>query len=98
MCKISGFLCPRYIGSCISFLCVEIRATGDDDKWPKRDVMMKERGVGGRWSALFPAGYGERRMNKGAEGEGVLTRKDKGRGDEEKGGKERGGELVVTAG
>lgn len=50
---------------------------------------MKERRMGGRGSALFPAGYGKRRAQrekkkktnelKGAKGEGALTGKDKGR-------------------
>lgn len=65
-------------------------------------MMMKARGTGERWSALFPAGCGETRLKKkmelkGAKREGALTRKDKERGDKEKGGEERGGELVMTA-
>lgn len=30
----------------------------------KRDVMMRERLMAGSWSALFPAGYGERRLKQ----------------------------------
>lgn len=63
--------------------------------------MMKEEKQEGRGVHYFQQDTGGKRCEEKNElkrrEKGALTRKDRERGDQGKGGKERGGELVVTA-
>lgn len=90
---------PRFVGYWIIFWRWD---KSSRRRWQtNRDVMLKKRVRGGRWSAFLSADMWKdvQRKNeaKGAMRQGALTRKDKERGDKEKGGKEKGGQLVVTA-